>query len=291
MTPPSLSPRPTGGAGVAHAGARLATRTVALRTRVALHVRERPGSGATVLLLHGYGDSGWSFEPLVPLLPPDWRLLAPDQRGHGDSERPAAGYTMGDLAEDAAALLETFGVAEPVTVVGHSMGSLVAQQLALAHRERVARLVLIGSSTTGALQAVRELEREVLALPDPVPDAFLRAFTRSATHAPLPPAVFAGLVAEARKVPLRVLQAFLPGLLGYDLTRHRGRISCPTLLVWGPYDGFFGADQQEALLDAIPGARLRIYEECGHSPHWEEPERFARELAAFVAGGAGALPS
>lgn len=291
MTTPSVSSRPTGGADAAHAGTRLVAHTRTLRSGVTLKVRERPGPGATVLLLHGYGDSGWSFEPLVPLLPPDWRLLAPDQRGHGDSERPAAGYTMHDLAEDAAALLEVFGVAEPVTVVGHSMGSLVAQQLALAHPERVARLVLIGSGTTGALEAVRELEREVLALPDRVPDAFVRELTRGATRAPLPPAFFEGLVAEARKVPLRVFQAFLPGILGHDLARHPKRITCPTLLVWGPYDGFFGADQQEALLAAIPGARLRIYEECGHSPHWEEPERFARELAAFVAEGTGALPS
>jgi pimeloyl-ACP methyl ester carboxylesterase len=62
-----------------------------------------------------------------------------------------------------------------------------------------------------------------------------------------------------------------------------GRIRCPVLLVWGDRDAVFGRAEQEALRDGIPGASLLVYEGTGHTPHWEEPERFARDLAAFVA--------
>ena len=87
------------------------SRRVPLRTGPTLRVSERAGSGGTLLLLHGYSDSGRSFEPVVPWLPADWRVLAPDQRGHGDSDRPEGGYAVADLAADAAALLDEAGVA------------------------------------------------------------------------------------------------------------------------------------------------------------------------------------
>src|SRR5690606_16488542 len=124
----------------------LRSRSARLPGGIGLRYSERPGPGETVLLLHGYADSGRAFEPLVSLLPPDWRVLAPDQRGHGESARPAAGYAMADLAADAAALLDVAGVTAPVTVVGHSMGGFVGQLLAGDRPERVGRLVLIGSA-------------------------------------------------------------------------------------------------------------------------------------------------
>jgi non-heme chloroperoxidase len=261
--------------------AKLLSHRVRLRTGVTLRCLERPGAGETVLLLHGYSDSARSHEPLLPFLPPDWRVLAPDQRGHGDSERPAAGYAMADLAADAAALLDAASAAGPVTVVGHSMGSFVAQQLAVAHPERVARLVLVGSGPRADAAALPELVREVHALRDPVPEEFVRAFQASALHRPLPDADFARVIAESCKLPARVWQALLDGIFAYELA---GAVGCPTLLVWGAHDAMFGRAGQDALLRAIPGARLVVYAGSGHCPNWEEPARFGRDLAAFVAG-------
>jgi non-heme chloroperoxidase len=88
------------------------------------------------------------------------------------------------------------------------------------------------------------------------------------------------VIAESCKLPARVWQALLDGIFAYELT---GAVGCPTLLVWGAHDAMFGRAGQDALLRAIPGARLVVYEGSGHCPNWEEPERFARELAAFVA--------
>jgi len=263
---------------------------VRLRTGVTLRCTERAGGGDALLLLHGYSDSGRSFEPILPALPCDLRLLAPDQRGHGDSDRPEGGYAIADLAADAAALLDAAGV-RTATVVGHSMGSFVAQQLTLDRPERVARLVLIGAAPHGAGDAVKELTREIAAFTDPVSEEFVRGFQTSTLHAPVPEAFFEGVVAESCKLPARVWRAVAEGICGFDVRERLRAIACPTLVVWGRHDAIFGLDEQERLMASIPGAELRVYEDAGYSPHWEQPAPFARDLAEFLGRAPQRLPS
>ena len=110
-----------------------------------------------MLLLHGYTDSWRSFELILPHLPSSVRAIAPSQRGHGDADRPASGYGAADLAADAVALMDALGLDRAV-VAGHSMGSLVAQRVALDHPGRVRGLVLLGAfATLRGNPAVREL--------------------------------------------------------------------------------------------------------------------------------------
>lgn len=269
---------------------KLQSHTVRLRTGVTLRCTERPGDGEPLLLLHGYSDSGRSFERMLRALPFDLRVLAPDQRGHGDSERPEAGYRMSDLAADAAALLDAAGVGA-ATVLGHSMGSFVAQHLALDHPERVARLVLVGGTPHAEGDAVRELLREVAGFTDPVPDEFVRAFQTSSIHGALPDGMFEDVVAESRKLPARVWRALAEGIGAFDVRERLREIACPTLVLWGEHDQTFGPDEQERLVSGIPGAAFLAYADAGHSPHWEHPERVARDLAAFLARTEPRLPS
>src|SRR5262245_37209789 len=103
------------------------SQTITLSTGVRLrYVEGGAAGGEATLFLHGYSDSAYSFSRIQPLLPSSVRVIAPDQRGHGDSQRPAGGYAIGDFAEDAVALLDALGI-QRATVVGHSMGSLIAQ--------------------------------------------------------------------------------------------------------------------------------------------------------------------
>jgi pimeloyl-ACP methyl ester carboxylesterase len=250
---------------------------------VRLHYAEAgPPDGEPVLFLHGITDSWFSFSPVLPHLPPSLRALAPSQRGHGDSERPPSGYTKVDLAADAVAFLDAMGVAQ-ATVVGHSMGSAVAQQMAASYPERVSRLVLAGSYVTARSEDLLALGEEIRALTDPVPDAFARAFQRSTIHRPLPEAFVDAVVAESLKVPARVWQAAMAGTLAYDGAPTLPRIQAPTLLLWGDRDAVFARKQQGRLLALIPGATLKVYPETGHALHWERPVRFAEDVAAFTA--------
>jgi pimeloyl-ACP methyl ester carboxylesterase len=252
-----------------------------LHTGPTLYCAEAGGGGEPLLYLHGYSDCWLSASPFLPHLPRTWRVLAPDQRGHGSSERPEGGYEIASLAADAAALLDDAGVAR-ATVVGHSMGSLVAQRLALDHPARVSRLVLVGAGPRAAGPAVREVVEAVEGFGDEVPRDFVEAFQAGTAARPLPPAFLEAIVAESRRMPARVWRALVTEILAFDTRDELAKIGVPTRIVWGDADAFFGREHQDALLAGIPGSTLSVYEGSGHCPHWEEPERFARELTAFV---------
>jgi pimeloyl-ACP methyl ester carboxylesterase len=246
-----------------------------LRTGVRVRYAEAgsPG-GEPVLLLHGYSDSWFSFSGIVAMLPQSFRLIVPDQRGHGDSERPHDGYTPGALARDALALLDSLGVGS-AAVVGHSLGSFVAQKMAVLAPERVAKLVLEGSAAAPASEAVASLVSDVEALTDPVSLDFVREFQMSTIHRPVPASFMESAIAESRKLPARVWKAVLSGLLDVPFIVPAGSIRCPTTLVWGDRDAIFGRADQANLLELIPGARLRVLPDIGHAPHWEAPEEYA----------------
>lgn len=255
--------------------------TIALPTGVRLHYAERgPRDGEAVLLLHGYTDSWFSFSEVLPRLPVDWRAIAPDQRGHGDSDRPDA-YALSDFAADALALLDALGL-ERATLVGHSMGTFIARQIALAAPARVRRLVLVGGGAHAGGAAFGELGETVRALADPVPLDVIREFQAGTAHTPLPEVFLEGIIAESAKLPARVWRDTLAGFVAGAPALAGGRIHCPTLVLWGDHDAVFGRHDQDELLGAIPGARLRVYPNTGHALHWEEPEGFVADLEAFV---------
>src|SRR5687768_13080157 len=121
---------------------------IRLATGIRLHYAEQgPATGTPIILLHGYSDSWFSFSLVLPALSRENRVYALDLRGHGNSDRPASGYRMRDMAADVIAFMDAKGIAR-ATIIGHSMGGFVAQHVALAAPRRVSQLVLIGTATT-----------------------------------------------------------------------------------------------------------------------------------------------
>ncbi|HYD53514.1 MAG TPA: alpha/beta hydrolase [Gemmatimonadaceae bacterium] len=239
-------------------------------------------SGTPVILLHGYSDSWLSFDRVLPLLPRTLHVFALSQRGHGDSERPPEGYSMESLAADVVAFMDAQSLPRAV-VVGHSMGSFVAQQVAATAPRRVERLVLIGSATTPrAIMGVAELRGAVESFGDSVPDEFIREFQWSTVNQAPPAAFMERAIAESRKMPPRVWQRIMSGMMAMDPPDALLGVRIPTLLLWGERDAVFAGSEQQALLRRIPGSRLRAYPAVGHAPHWEVPLAFARDLERFV---------
>ncbi|GAA4616607.1 alpha/beta hydrolase [Actinoallomurus liliacearum] len=97
------------------------------------------GPGRPLLALHGHLYEGQTWAQLAEALAPQWRVIAPDQRGHGDSDR-AASYTRDDYVADAIALLDHLGIEQAVTL-GHSGGAITAYQIAARHPGRVSAIV------------------------------------------------------------------------------------------------------------------------------------------------------
>jgi non-heme chloroperoxidase len=100
---------------------------------------------------------------------------------------------------------------------------------------------------------------------------------------PVPGPFFDMVVGESLKVPARVWRDAFEGLLKIDHADRLGSIASPTLIIWGDQDAFCPRADQDALLAAIPDARLTVYAGAGHALHWEEPSRYAADVAAYVA--------
>jgi non-heme chloroperoxidase len=263
-----------------HADRRLRFAITRLATGPQVHYAEQGDpDGETILFLPAYADSWFSYSRMLPLLPARFHAFALDQRGHGDSERPSCCYTVDDLAADTVAFLDAAGI-ERATLVGHSGSCFTARRVAVTHPERVVGLVLIGAPLSLAKPAVVAFQATVHALEDPVPAEFAREFQVGAVHVPLPEEFLEGLVAESRKLPAHVWKAALDGLVAFDDAADLGRITASTLLIWGDHDAVVSLEDQQRLKEAIPDARLKVYPETGHSPHWERPERVAADLDA-----------
>jgi pimeloyl-ACP methyl ester carboxylesterase len=252
---------------------------------VRLHYLEQGNpDGRAVILLHGLADTWFSFSRVLPDLSPEYRVYGLDLRGHGDSDRPGEGYTPRDMAADLLGFMDLLGIAR-ATLVGHSMGTFVAQQAALLAPARVAGLVLIGSATTARNQVMLELEQALAQLPDAVPEDFAREFQSSTIHHPVPEAFLDRVVAECRKAPAWVWHGALAGLIGTERFVGLGGRAIPTLLIWGDRDAMFSRAEQEALVSTLPIASLRVYRETGHAAHWERPKQVVRDLERYLRSG------
>lgn len=231
------------------------------------------------MLLHAYVDSWRSFEPVLAHLPHSIRAFAPTQRGHGDADKPASGYALEQMAADVAAFLHAVEL-EAAVIVGSSSGGYVAQRFALDFPQLTRALMLIGSPRS--LRDKPAILDAVSALEDPVDRAFVRRFVAATATRSVPAKLLDTMCDESYKVPAHVWKAALRGLTEATPPSEGGAIGVPTLIGWGDQDQFLSRSDQERLAASIPRSRLVVYEGVGHIVHWEQPERVAADLAAFV---------
>lgn len=257
--------------------------TTELPTGLRLHYAEQGAPhDPPLILLHGLSDSWFSYSPVLPALAARHHVYVLEQRGHGDSSRPATGYAMTDFAADVVAFMNAVKLPKAV-IVGHSMGSIVAIELALAAPERLTGLILVGACANWKTPDNVAFQQQVNALEDPLPPAFVRDFQASNTYAPLPEAFLERVTAESMKVPARVWHAALQGVLAADYFARLGDIRMPTLILGGEHDTFCPPASQRELAKRIPNAELKLYANTRHCPNWEHPEQFVRDVEAFLA--------
>jgi pimeloyl-ACP methyl ester carboxylesterase len=178
-------------------------------------------------------------------------------------------------------MLDELGIPS-AAVIGHSLGGLVAQRMAVLRPERVSKLVLAATAASARNEVVRSLVPSVQALTDSVDRTFVREFQLSTIYRAIPDAFLDRVISESLKLPARVWKAVLAGMLDLPTLADTAQIRCPTRIFWGDRDAIFSRSEQEELLRQIPGARLHILTEVGHALHWEAPDEFARLLLATV---------
>jgi pimeloyl-ACP methyl ester carboxylesterase len=258
--------------------------SVALATGVTLsYATVGDASAPVVVLLPGPTDSWRSYEPVLGRFPSSVRAIAVSQRGHGDSGNPVTGYQVEHFAADVPPLLDALGI-ERAVLAGHSGSCLVARRVAIDHPDRVAGLVLEASPTTlrGHDGLAAFVASVVGALQDPIEPSFARAFVADTSSERVSAELVERLAEDLVKVPAHVWKEMFTGLMAYDDLGEIDRITAPTLLLWGDADGLVPRDMQTSLAGRIRGAELLVYHGVGHTPRWEDPARFAGDVAAFV---------
>jgi pimeloyl-ACP methyl ester carboxylesterase len=240
-------------------------------------------SGTPLLLIHGYSDSWKTFELLLPELPTSLRVIAVTMRGHGESSKPDTAYSASAFAADVAALMDKLAIARAV-IVGHSMGSLIAEKFAFDYSERVLGLVLIGAFATykGNADVMDLWDNVVAGMGEAADPVFVREFQESTFTRPVPAGFVETVIAESLKVPGHVWRETLRAMLDEDYTGEFGRIVAPVLIIAGEKDIYANAAEQQRLVRAIPHAELVVHKDTGHCPHWESPRRTAGEIVAFL---------
>jgi 3-oxoadipate enol-lactonase len=219
---------------------------------------EEHGNGPALLLIPGLGADTRLFGGVIEPLAASSHVVVFDPRGGGRSDKPPGPYTIAQMADDAAGLLDVLGI-ERAVVVGYSMGGRIALSLALDHSTRVRRLVL--AATSASTPPSRLLSRRWLALE-----------------------VLSRLPTPGDRQPRWAWECQRQASVSYDATARLGEIAVPTLILHGRRDHMASlvlarrmhAAIASSVLVEVPGGHISLVT--------RERRRFAKEVSAFAAG-------
>jgi branched-chain amino acid transport system permease protein len=249
--------------------------------------------GLPLLLLHGsFATSRW-WEPLFAVLPQEICAVAPDLRGCGQTEKPAAGYAIEQLTEDVRLFAQALGLSQ-FDLAAHASSGAIAVELALNHPNLLRSLILVDSvpvegvgtpldmlMALSQMQQDRTLLRKALSMLMPTFDPL-----ESAANS----AFFKLLVDDASQMAPAAFTDIAGSLGRWNRFGDAKRLTLPTLLIWGDQDEVVSRDAMTRTLIAIPGANnLEILHGVGHSPMIEAPLTLAEKIVDFMAEDFAAL--
>lgn len=248
-----------------------------------LNVHVDGASGPPVLLIHGFGSSLHWWDGVTATLARDHRVIRVDLLGHGGSEKPRDGYAMEEQADALAAVLTALDL-DRATVVGHSMGGLVATALAERHRDRVRRLVLVGTPVERGGSGGLETRMALMPVIGPaihslVPQRMLRNRLESGLSPGVDlPGRAQDDLAQMTFTALRRSAQQSDDYRARPVDERLTAIDAPVAVIFGAEDAIVDAAWAERYRD-VPGARVTVLPGLGHSPHVEAPRMVARLIA------------
>lgn len=235
-----------------------------------LRVAESGAGHRAFLCLHGLVDDLAIWDRVEPALAARGRVVRIDQRAHGESQAPPGPCGRGDLVSDVRAVLDATGL-DRVILVGHSMGGIVSMATALAHPERVAGLVLIGTASQCSAKIAAWYERIATAGERDGAEGLARAIYGERSRRRI----------RGNPAGIAEVTRMLVSLYEDPLTPQLGAIDCPVLLVVGDKDPM-GPAASTILAEALPRAELVVVPECGHWVQVEEPEALVAALDRWL---------
>ncbi len=241
----------------------------------------RRGAGPPILVLHGLQPVA-PGAPFLDLLARHAAVLAPSHPGFGHSPRPDDFDTVYDLVRLYLGVLERLPH-DRVALLGCSFGGWLAAEIAATCSHRLDRLILVDAvgikvsdrETPDILDVFNTSSQEVQRRSWHAPDRWTPDFERMSDDE---------LVTHARNRDALCLYAWHPYMHNPRLRRWLGRISVPTLLLWGASDRIVTPAYGRAYADLIPGSRFEMIEKAGHHPEIEQPEALVERVVAFMKG-------
>ncbi|MBJ6765484.1 alpha/beta hydrolase [Myxococcaceae bacterium JPH2] len=253
-----------------------------LQDGVSLQV-EDSGAGEAVLLLHGLGSSGGDWEFVAPRLAAHHRVVIPDARGHGRSDKPPGAYGVALFARDIAALCDGLGLTR-VHVVGLSMGGMMGFQLAVDRPELVRSLVVINSGPDMVPRTVRQRLAIMVRL------GVLRWLGPRGLAKRIAPRLFPKPEQEALRERVReTLGANTPdvylratrGLVGWSVLARLAEVTCPVLVLHSERD-YTSLATKQAYVARLAKARLQVLTDSGHAAPVDQPGQVVEAVEAFL---------
>jgi 3-oxoadipate enol-lactonase len=244
------------------------------------------GVGESLLLIAGFDSDSSTWALMLPALIKQYRVFRIDNRGVGQSSAPESPYSIKQMADDAAALLDYLGVSQ-THVVGHSMGGQIAQELTLSYPDKVKSLILLSSWAKGnsKFQTIMALLGDLPSQLDNLlykkvlfPWLFSEAFYQSGSIEQLMELVQyypylstpVGLYHQSRAI------------LDSDTSDRLAQIDCPTLVVVGKEDILTPVRFSEQLAQGISNAELLVCDRVGHAIVIEAAEIVAKKILNFL---------
>lgn len=255
---------------------------------VELHY-ERAGSGETLLLIQGMSGNHLAWgKPFRSLLEAGFEVVAFDNRGIGLSGAVSEPFTIAEMAADTVGLLDALEI-ESAHVLGISMGGMIAQELALAHPERL-RTLTLGCTYCGGPGSRLMDPADFQDLVEAMASGEDQRVFRAMWELNLSPGFraeeprYAEFVAMAEAIPAarRTIELQVQAIFGHDTSARLPQLGLPTLVVHGTADRVLNVANGRQVASLIPGSQLEILEDVGHMFWWEQPERSAQLIREFL---------
>lgn len=241
----------------------------------------------TIVLVHGWKGSHRTWDPTIYRLAPNFRVIAFDNRGMGESDKPSGRYDFGVLAADLAFVLEALD-AHDVTLVGWSMGCSISLEYVAHGYNRAARLVLVNgpikltqtpdfpwTMTEATLEAL--LDELAAGWPESERAHVSGAIADPARHS----AYVEFCYGISLQTPLETGMRIVREQMKLDHRSLLPTIQIPVLALYGRHEPYYPAGLPSYIAEMVPDGRYEIFEQSAHAPPYEEPDRFAELIARF----------
>ncbi len=249
------------------------------------YIDENPSGSPAVLLLHGLGANGSSWQLQFPdLVRAGYRVLAPDARGFGQSTYPGGEHRVRHMAADMLALLEALQTG-PAHVVGISMGGTLALQMACDAPQSIRKLVLVNTFARlrpGTLQGYLHFATRFVLIHTIGLHTQAEAVAKYLFPGPGKDELRRLLVEQIMQSDPRGYRVTMRALGLFDVLNRLGQINLPTMVISGQYDQSIPIKNQMQLVRGIPGVKHRVIPDAGHAVIVDQPEAFNQVLLEFL---------